>query len=95
MKKVLLVIGLGLGGFALTSAQTATSTSTKEAAPKACCSKGSAEAKACCSKTSAEAGHGNGQCHGKTATSDASDAKRATPAAAQDRKNAKATKSSK
>lgn len=95
MKKVLLVIGLALGGFVVASAQTAANATNKVSTTKACCSKGSAEAKACCSKTSAEDGRGNGHCHGKTATSDASDVKGSAPAASQDRKNAKATKSSK
>lgn len=52
MKKLILMIALGLGGYAWASAQTAAATSNSSAPKAACCQKGSTEAKACCAKDS-------------------------------------------
>ena len=64
MKKFFFIIALGLGGYAVSAAQTAATTSSKSAAPQAACCQKGGEAKACCAKDSKSAS--TTQCSGHT-----------------------------
>lgn len=93
MKKYILIIALGLGGFTWASAQTATATSSSTAPKAACCQKGG-EAKACCAKDAKTASATTSSCSGH-AHHDAqkADATAPAPAARTEQKTAKKTSS--